>query len=255
MIGDSSTVDGFDSDDVLIRPTRGKMDPEAASDLILGMTRSLMDRLVAEFEARPLRMADSALYRAWEVRKNTAPPRLTLAGPFLGAPHAVLGLEKMIALGAGRIWLTGWCGSLQPDICIGDLVIPVDAFSEEGTSKHYPIGNTRPETDRGLRGQLSAALKRRGMSAFTGRLWTTDAPYRETRKKVRDFRDEGLAAVDMELSALLAVSAYRGVRLAGLLVVSDELSRLTWRRGFSDARLRRGEELVAEVLKEAVFGP
>lgn len=251
MCDDSGAVE---SDDVLIRPVRGKKDPDAAPDLILAMTESMLDRLVARFEARPLHVRNTPLYRAWEVREGTDPPRLTMAGPFLGAPHAVIGLEKMIALGAGRIWVTGWCGSLQPDLFIGDLVMPTDAFSDEGTSRHYPIDGKTPKADQGMTGELGSALKRAGMSARTGRVWSTDAPYRETRDKVRAFRDAGLVAVDMELSAVLAVSAWRRVRLAGLLVVSDELSDLTWRPGFSDPRLREAEEAVAEVLSDVVPG-
>ncbi|MFO7784791.1 MAG: nucleoside phosphorylase [Desulfatiglandales bacterium] len=251
MNDDSGAVD---SEDVLIRPARGKRDPDAAPDLVLAMTGPVLDRLVARFEARPLRIGGSAVYRAWEVRPGEGAPRLTLAGPFLGAPHSVIGLEKMIALGAERIWVTGWCGSLQPDLRIGDLVMPIGAFSDEGTSRHYPLEGDTPKTDQGLRRELGSALARRGMTARTGRVWSTDAPYRETHGKVRAFRDSGLVAVDMELSALLAVSAYRGVRLAGLLVVSDELSDLTWRPGFSDPRLREAEEAVAEVLNEAVLG-
>ncbi len=251
MSSDSGAVD---SDDVLIRPSRGKRDPDAAPDLILAMTESTLDLLVSRFEARPLRLRNTVLYRAWEVREESGPPGLTIAGPFLGAPHAVIGLEKMIALGAGRIWVTGWCGSLQPDLCIGDLVMPTDAFSDEGTSRHYPLQGRTPKTDQGLCRELGSALELRGTPARTGRVWSTDAPYRETRDKVRAFRDEGLVGVDMELSALLAVSAWRGVRLACLLVVSDELSDLTWRPGFSDPRLREGEEEVVEVLSDVFPG-
>ncbi len=77
---------------------------------------------------------------------------LALVGPMLGAPQAVLVLEKLIALGVTEVMAVGWCGSLQPDVKIGDLVLPTGAFSEEGTSPHLPHRKssawTIPKADR-----------------------------------------------------------------------------------------------------------
>ncbi len=237
--------------DVLIRPRRSKRDPWFAPDLILAMTGPVLDLLVKILAARSVPVSGAAHYRVYEVGKGDR-PRPALAGPFLGAPQAVLGLEKMIALGARRVWVTGWCGSLQPDLRIGDLVMPLDAFSDEGTSRHYPLTEAALNTDQGLRRKLISALERRGRSARTGRLWSTDAPYRETHHKVQSLMDAGLVAVDMELSALLTVAAYRGVRLAALLVISDELFDLSWRHAFSSPLLREAEEDVARVLEDVI---
>jgi len=239
-------------DDVLIRPSRGRRDPDAAPDLILGMTDPMLARLAAESGAKQVSVPGLGPSRAYEVRRGTARPRLTLAGPFLGAPQAVLGLEKMIVLGARRIWVTGWCGSLQPDLCIGDLVDPVDALEDEGTSRHYPLSGPAPRADEGLRRSLATALEGRGVSIRSGRIWSTDAVYRETRGKVHALGRVGVLAVDMEMSALLTVAAYRGVRLAGLLVVSDELFDRAWRPGFSSPALRDGSGAAVKAILEAV---
>ena len=37
---------------------------------------------------------------------------ISLVGPMLGAPYAVMILEKLIVLGAKRILFFGWCGSI-----------------------------------------------------------------------------------------------------------------------------------------------
>ncbi len=238
-------------EDVLIRPSRGRRDSDAAPDLILGMTAAMLERLSSESGARRIPVSGLGLSSAYEVRDGADRPRLTLAGPFLGAPQAVLGLEKMIALGARRIWVTGWCGSLQPDLCIGDLVDPVDAVSDEGTSRHYPLQGPAPTADSVMRQALGSALKRRGLERRTGRIWSTDAVYRETRDRVQALGREGVLAVDMEMSALLTVAAWRGVRLAALLVVSDELAGLSWRPGFSTRIVRDRERAAVETVLEA----
>ncbi len=238
--------------DVLIRPARGKRDPELAPDLILGMTGPMLRILVDRLEGRPVPVSGAGFYRVYEAG-GAGRPRAALAGPFLGAPQAALGLEKLIALGARRVWVTGWCGSLQPDLRIGDLILPESAFSDEGTSRHYPVPGPEPAADEGLRRELEQVLDQRGLTARAGRVWSTDAPYRETHDKVKALMDAGLLAVDMELSALLTVAAFRGVRLAALLVISDELFDLSWRHAFSSPRLREAEQTAAQVL-EAVIG-
>lgn len=74
---------------------------------------------------------------------------ITIAGPILGAPQAVLVLEKLIAHGSKTIVVFGWCGSLQSDLKIGDWVLPTSAHSEEGTSTHYPMDSAEyvPDAD------------------------------------------------------------------------------------------------------------
>jgi purine-nucleoside phosphorylase len=57
--------------------------------------------------------------------------------------------------------------------------------------------------------------------------------------KVRTYGNEGILAVEMEMSALFRVAAYRKVRLAGLLLVSDELSGLKWKPGFKTNKFKR----------------
>ena len=163
-----------------------------------------------------------------------------------------MGLEKIIALGAERIWILGWCGSITPDLRVGDLVIPTMALSDEGTSRHYPVGRRRSRTDNELNRMLMNALAREGQPYQRGTLWTTDAPYRETPRKVLGFRRRGAIAVDMEMSALIRVALYRGVRLAGILAVSDELFTLKWRAGFSDPRLKRSSRLAGRTLLETI---
>jgi uridine phosphorylase len=157
-------------------------------------------------------------------------------------------LEKLIALGAQRLWVLGWCGSLQPDLRIGDLVVPITAFSEEGTSAHYPVDEQSRRSDPCLNEHLKRALHRANLPFRAGPVWTTDAIYRETRAKVAEYGSMGILAVEMEISALISVAAYRSVALAGVLVVSDELSSLEWRHGFNANEVPRRSRDACRVL-------
>jgi uridine phosphorylase len=157
---------------------------------------------------------------------------IALAGPMLGAPQTILVLERMIALGARKFIAAGWCGSLRNDVRIGDIIIPSGAISEEGTSGHYPGVACVPSSE--LADALRAALASTGPAIHEGAVWTTDAPFRETRAQIKAFGSQGVLAVDMETSALFSVSQFRGVELAVIMVVSDNLSGPKWVHGFRD---------------------
>lgn len=160
------------------------------------------------------------------------------AGPALGAPAAVMVLEKLIALGATKIIVHGCCGSLDKSLRSGEIFLPISALSEEGTSPHYPIPSPIAAHE-GLRLQLAKLLRENGYPFQEGPIWTTDAPYRETRDKIEKFCGKGIIAVDMEFSALAAVAAFRSISLASVMLVSDELYHLSWRPVFQTKAFQR----------------
>jgi uridine phosphorylase len=142
----------------------------------------------------------------------------------------------------------GWCGALQPGLSTGNLVLATGAISEEGTSSHYPIGDMPLESDSRLTRMLEERLEQEGIPFLKGDVWTTDAVYRETREKVQKYQERGILAVEMEMSALMTLAIYRSVAMAGLLVVSDELSDLKWSPGFSKPVLKKNSRAAGKVL-------
>ena len=166
---------------------------------------------------------------------------ISVAGPFVGSPYAAMMLESLIAKGAKRILVLGWCGSLRSDIQTGDLIVPNLGLVDEGTSRHYvPLDPVTPETlpHPDLTAALANGLETRGLNCVQGPVWTTDAIYRETPKKIAWFKDQGAIAVEMECSALFSVALHRNVDVAALLVVSDSLSAGTWDPGFRNSRFK-----------------
>ncbi len=246
-------IEKINSDTGLIRPMKRKADPAIGRDAIMVMIPSDLDYLVRMSHAQKLPLFDMNFYDLYQYRgKIGKKGSLTLLGPFLGAPQAVMGMEKMIALGAKRFWILGWCGSLQPNLRVGDLVIPTVAICEEGTSQHYPIGEKKPKTDEKLNHMLEKALNEKGQAFKKGRVWTTDAPYRETPVKVKRYQKRGALAVEMEMSALMTLAIYRKVKLAGLLVISDELFDLKWHPGFRNPKFKQTSRLAGELLLNLV---
>ncbi len=155
---------------------------------------------------------------------------------------ATICLEKIIALGATDIILYGWCGSLSPSLRMGDVFLPTSALSEEGTSSHYSQSATT--FDDSLSVVLREKLTAQGHNPKQGPIWTTDAVYRETREKVRRYSSDGILAVDMEYSALRAVASFRQVRLAAVMLVSDELYHAEWTPRFVDKSFRAASKQI-----------
>lgn len=237
----------MEDDQGIIIPKRNRRDPRIGPDSLMILLPSEVKFLVAATKAQKIALNDAAITRIYVAEPGTREP-INICGPFLGAPQAVMAFEKLIALGAERVWMLGWCGSIDCNIKIGDIVLPTSAFVDEGTSRHYPIGNDRPSTDENLCQALRSALEKRGAIPATGAVWSTDAPYRETQEKVAKFQSAGALAVDMELSALATVAIYRSIQFAALLVVSDELFDYVWRPGFNHPRLKEQTRLASKVL-------
>jgi uridine phosphorylase len=187
---------------------------------------------------------------------NSERGAVAIAGPMLGAPQAVLVLEKLIVLGARRILVEGWCGGLNSDLAVGDLVLPQWTLSEEGTSAHYPVPPADVTPDPALNQRLRSILAGSGKFIIhQGGVWSTDAPYRETREKVESYRRDGLLAVEMECSALFTVARFRAVALAVCLVVSDDLSGREWRHGYGDKRFMETRKQLPPYLLDTLFEP
>jgi len=228
--------------DCVIDPVRGKGEPELPATGILAVNPA--DSACFPSLARCHGLTRHGLFHA-QLYDNDL---FFLAGPAVGAPMAAICLEKLIALGARRILVYGWCGSLHPALAAGDLFIPTQGLSEEGTSAHYPGAGGDPDDLLSVR--LSEALAEANGFAGPrrGSIWTTDAVYRETREKVARYSAQGILAVDMEYTALRAVAAFRQVSLAAVMLVSDELFHQNWspqmhRQGFR----RRSRQVLASL--------
>ena len=164
---------------------------------------------------------------------------ITLVAPAIGAPYAAVVLEKLIALGATMALALGWCGSLHAQAPIGAVILPETAISGDGTSRYYFPGEDRHSPHPALLAHLQQCLKQAQIAFRRGRIWTTDAFYRETVELVRDHQEQGVLGVEMEMAALFAVGRFRQVPVAGLLLVSDELADLSWRPAYHREELRQ----------------
>ncbi|HIW73354.1 MAG TPA: nucleoside phosphorylase [Firmicutes bacterium] len=125
-------------------------------------------------------------------------------GKEIGFYHTLLGgsasgalLEEVIAKGGKKILFFGSCGALDKEITAGHLIIPVEAYRDEGTSYHYaPASDYIKICSAEKLSQIFNLLKVPYVKAKT---WTTDSFYRETQKMLR--REKMTAAKWLKWSA------------------------------------------------------
>lgn len=146
----------------------------------------------------------------------------------VGAPACAACFEEIIAMGAKKFVLFGSCGVLDDDKVKGNLIIPVSAVRDEGTSYHYMAPSPEIEADPHSVQLLEHVLKACGYSYVKGKTWTSDAIYRETLSAIEERRQEGCLAVEMECASMLAVSKYRHIPFIQFLYGADNLSSETW---------------------------
>jgi uridine phosphorylase len=162
--------------------------------------------------------------------------RLGVLQAGVGAPLSVGLMEDAAALGARTFVAVGGAGALVPDLVLGHAVVVSSAVRDEGTSFHYLAPSRTVEADAAGVEALESTLREAGTPFVTGRTWTTDAPYRETRTRITRRVEEGCLTVDMEASAFIAAARYRNVRFAQLLYAGDSLAGPTWDgRGWTKA--------------------
>jgi uridine phosphorylase len=168
----------------------------------------------------------------------------------VGAPGTVMIMEELIAAG-GRAFLGfGLAGGLQSYCGPGTAVLAHTALRDEGTSGHYADPAEDARADESLAGIVRSAMADAGVAAVAGRVWTTDAPYRELRQTVARLREDGVLAVDMETSAMYVLGTHRGTAVANLLLISDVLSD-PWNPAFNDPRLNEAIEAAQNGMVQA----
>ena len=142
--------------------------------------------------------------------------------PVGAAPSAQI-LDWLIGYGVRDIISAGSCGSLEkfPE---STFLVPNKALRDEGTSYHYVSPSRFIGISEKARYAIKETILEHGMKYREVITWSTDGFYRETKEKVAYRKSEGCSVVEMECSALAAVSAFRDAIWGMILYTADSLA-------------------------------
>jgi uridine phosphorylase len=122
----------------------------------------------------------------------------------------------------------GGCGVLLKNMELGKLVVVNAAVRDEGVSYHYLPPAREVLADPDVVEVIQGVLDEKDIPYLLGKTWTTDAPYRETRRRIKTRREEGCLTVEMEAAGLMAVAQFRKVPFGQILYAGDDLSGEAW---------------------------
>jgi uridine phosphorylase len=145
----------------------------------------------------------------------------------IGGPAAAGLMEEMAQKGCKRFLFFGSCGVLDRTILPGTLILPTEAYRDEGTSYHYAPADSDYINVK-TAAKLDEILTDLNIPHVSGRTWTTDAIYRETAANTAKRRAEGCISVEMECASVAAAADFRQIDLYYILYAADSLDEAKW---------------------------
>jgi uridine phosphorylase len=210
---------------------------------VLEFDGDLTDRLVAGRLATPL--STWACFHTPMFELEADGDTCGIIPRTIGGPYAVLVAEQLAASGARLIVGLTSAGRVRPDLPIPSLVLATRAVRDEGTSYHYVSPQRTIDAPASVLPHLQRELGRLGTPLFQGLVWTTDAPYRETRRQIEHHAGSGVLAVEMQAASLFAFSAARSMPVAVVAHVSNAIDH-------TGKPFDRGPEVEGERLLRAI---
>lgn len=208
---------------------------------------SYLPAVVERWRGRRVALDETTDRIVYQLEAGGEPITLVYTG--MGAPATANGLEMIAANGGRRVVLFGACGGVVPEVSVGDVIVASEAVRGEGTSRYYASPERRavcsPELTAALRG---AAIETRHESVHQGKVFTTDAGYRQG-SEIYDGTHGELLGVECECSAAAIVARELGLELGAILFVTDNVTHQDpsdhLYRGLREPRVRRAFEVAS----------
>jgi len=193
---------------------------------------------------------------AWVVKtytgsyKSTKITTIAIAGGGVYAEWiAALAYKKRAKLLVG----VGWCGALDPELDLGDIVIPVAAVRDESTSDHY-IDKQYPAVADFKLVHLADELFGQfpELKIHTGVIITTSSTFTESPDWGKEWSLKNVIAVDCETSVIYTLASLMRIPAINILVVSDHVTKSTPYTQNSAKKVDKAYDLALKVAYEVI---
>ena len=154
---------------------------------------------------------------------------------YVGAPSCVGSIETSSSqIKTDKFIIFGGAGCLNKEIVHGKVMVPTEAYRDEGTSYHYAEASDYIKVKN--HNIVSDFMKINEIPYIEGKTWTTDAFYRETLNNFEKRKADGCISVEMECSAVQAMCNFRNLEFYTFFTSGDLLDSPKW-----DERHKKGE--------------
>lgn len=176
--------------------------------------------------------------------------RVSVMGSGMGMPTLSIYVNELIKdYGAHTLIRVGTCGSLQPELKVGDILLAMTASTESSMNRlRFGGKDFAPCATFRLLLKAYDSARTMGVAVRVGGIFSNDSFYKDDEDWWRIWAAYGILGCEMETSALYTLAAKYGVETLSILTVSDSLVN----HDDSSAEQReRGFPLMAKLALEA----
>ncbi|OYD13653.1 hypothetical protein CH333_10565 [candidate division WOR-3 bacterium JGI_Cruoil_03_44_89] len=223
--------------------------PDSCVAIVCFRGRRASDRLIKRLGGVPIQgeiIYGHRLYYSSEFNLLIVP------GAIYGGPIIAIIIEELFALGVKVLIGFGAGGSINHNVQPGSIFIAKKVICRDGTSKEYSdMKNCEPDSR-----FLNYYAKRKNEldTLFLNGL-TTDSLYRETPRKIKDWRQLGADFINLEISPFYVVSKVLDMRsiYIGLITdfVGEKWENTYWNKNY-DTKDKIDSRII-ETIKELVM--
>ncbi|MCX8111384.1 MAG: hypothetical protein N3D15_09080 [Syntrophorhabdaceae bacterium] len=168
-----------------------------------------------------------------------------------GGPNIAGLVEELACFGVEEFFIWGYCGGIKEGLSFGDVIGAKGALREDGVSYHYLDTDTDDTIYTDWIDCWHDYINE--YNFLDGIVWSCDAIYRETEKKIKRYSRKGILAVEMEVASFYSVCSYRDVKGMAFLVVSDLFLNGKWNPGFHEEPFKKGVKRLSDFIIENVI--
>jgi purine-nucleoside phosphorylase len=150
-----------------------------------------------------------------------------LVGRVYGGPFCSIILEELAFFGVEYAVGYGFSGTLDSSVSPGSIMIAESGICSDGTSREY-TAEKEVFADAAMMNSLEKIMKKHGVEPAKGKVWTTDAIYREYPSKITLWKKAGARFCNLETSPFYTVAREVGIKAVYFSVVSDNVEKTEW---------------------------
>ncbi len=148
---------------------------------------------------------------------------ITMINFGMGSANAATIMDLLSAIVPKAVLFLGKCGGLKKKNKLGDLILPIAAIRNEGTSNDYLPPEIPALPAFSLQRAVSSTIRRYEKDYWTGTVFTTNRRVWEHDDKFKKYLlTTRSMAIDMETATIFTVGFANEIPTGALLLVSDQ---------------------------------
>jgi len=170
--------------------------------------------------------------------------RTSVMGTGMGQPSLSIYVNELIrSYGVKKLIRVGTCGSIQENIKIRDIILPLSASTDSASNNiRFKGMDYAPCADFSLLSKAVESAKAKKLPYHTGSILSSDTFYTDDPDQWRLWAKFGVLGIEMESAELYTLAAKYKVQALSVLTVSDSL--VTKEETSSEERERTFKDMI-----------